>query len=329
MSRTAKIVIYSVLIVVLVVILVVGINMGNMIFRPFGYAGYGSNNFTAIQASPSEVKSIRGEFSSEEVIIKASETDEITVKGYSSRALDPSEYFVCDLDNGVLSIKSGNYRRPWFGFFDLGIKCEITIPGNMEFDAVSINSSSGIISARGINAENLTLSASSGEVDTKDCTGKSAELSAHSGMITTDNIGFNTIEAQANSGEVVIKGIFLESADLRTQSGMIAFDGSVPEFSAEAASGEVNVRISDGETMDLSTNSGMISVIAQDADNLKDITARAQSGEVIIRLPKGTPYNPQIETMSGDSDTRGHVSSDPDAIQIDVSTGSGSVSVGY
>lgn len=329
MSRTSKIVLYSVLIAVLVIILIAGISMSNMFFRPFAYNPAASNSFTAIQAAPSEVKAVTGEFSSEDVIITAADTDKITVKGYSSRALDPSEYFTAEVDNGVLKIRSGNYRRSWFGFFDFGIRCEITVPKDMEFLEVNVNNSSGTLSARGINAESLTLAASSGEVNAKDCTGESAEFSAHSGMITTDNIGFNTIGAQANSGEIVVKGIFLESADLKTQSGLIAFDGSVKDLSAQAASGEVNVQISGAEEIDLQTNSGMISCEIEEADNLKEISARASSGEVVIRLPKDTPYNPQIDTFSGNSDTRGNISTDPGAVQIEISTGSGSVSVGY
>lgn len=329
MGKTIKIVVYSVLIALLVLILIVGLNMGNLFFNPFSPNALGTNSFTAVQAAPSEVKSVAAEFSSEDVVITAADTDKITVTGYSGRALDPSEYFKTDLTDGVLRIKSGNYRNNWFGWFNFGIKCEITVPKDMEFETVSVECASGTIAARQINADSLSLTAASGEISAKDCTGTSAEFFAHSGMISTDNIGFNTVEAQASSGEVVVKGIFLESADLTTQSGMISFDGSVKDLSARASSGEINVRLSGGENVDLETNSGLISCDIEDAQKLKDIKARASSGEVYIRLPQDTPYNPQITTFSGDSRTEGIISTDKSAVSIEVSTNSGGVTVGY
>jgi DUF4097 and DUF4098 domain-containing protein YvlB len=180
-------------------------------------------------------------------------------------------------------------------------------------------------------------------------------VDSSSGSVTIDgDLGDGSVECDASSGSITITGGMRNlSVDTSSGSTRVELTRPLESFSADASSG--SVRLSGGANRaSVDTSSGSITLDGLLGDASMDassgsITARwdsippratiradASSGSVTIELPAGTELSGSAETGSGSirSDFPGSFDRDsarfsggPDAVEVRISTSSGSVKV--
>ncbi|MEX1309343.1 MAG: DUF4097 family beta strand repeat-containing protein, partial [Candidatus Sulfomarinibacteraceae bacterium] len=180
-------------------------------------------------------------------------------------------------------------------------------------------------------------------------------IDSSSGSITIDgDLGQGSVECDASSGSVNINGAMRSiSVDTSSGSTRVELIRPVESFSADASSG--SVRLSGGaHRASVDTSSGSITLEGLLGDASMDassgsitaqwdsippratIDAGASSGSVTIKLPPGTEVSGTASTGSGGirSDFPGSFDRDsarfsggPDAVEVRISTSSGSVKV--
>lgn len=180
-------------------------------------------------------------------------------------------------------------------------------------------------------------------------------IDSSSGSITIDgDLGQGSVECDASSGSININGAMRAiSVDTSSGSTRVELTRPVESFSADASSG--SVRLSGGaHRASVDTSSGSITLEGLLGDASIDassgsitaqwnsippratIDADASSGSVTIKLPPGTEVSGTASTGSGGirSDFPGSFDRDsarfsggPDAVEVRISTSSGSVKV--
>jgi len=180
-------------------------------------------------------------------------------------------------------------------------------------------------------------------------------IDSSSGSVTIDgDLGDGSVECDASSGSITIKGAMRDlSVDTSSGSTRVELTRPLDSFSADASSG--SVRLSGGaRRASVDTSSGSIALEGLLGDASMDassgsitaqwesippratIDAGASSGSVTIRLPTGTEVSGSASTGSGGirSDFPGWFDRDnarfsggPDAVEVRISTSSGSVKV--
>lgn len=326
MSKTGKIVLWSVIAVILTALLIWGI-AGGFSFRnawanfmgQFSEIRIGdfvdnmpedSERSIQFEKNASEIKEISLQFVDENIKIVPTDENVIRVEETSSRQIKEEDVMYYGVKNGELVVQSGKNGRAfgWWSNYEINVK--VMIPRSF-LGMANISTVSGTIDADGLHTVSAAVSTTSGDISVKNGT-------------------HEALKADSVSGRVRIEDTQAEKLRMDTMSGDIRATGRFDEADANSTSGTVIVSTERGRKLEADTTSGNITLECADSANLEKINADSVSGNVEIALPAGNGFKLSYDTISGSTSNDFAMKGDTYAngqIEIDVNTTSGSLSI--
>ncbi|MCT9087784.1 DUF4097 domain-containing protein [Streptomyces sp. ASQP_92] len=134
------------------------------------------------------------------------------------------------------------------------------------------------------------------------------------------------LTVRSGSGETVIRDLSAP-VDIRSGSGSIKLTGLAGTVSAKTGSGELRTSQLTSPYVTLNTGSGSLDATFSAAP--RQVTARTGSGSVTVTVPEGTRYRVSGSSGSGSRDIQDELLDNNSDRLLKLSTGSGSVNVGY
>ncbi|GHU75599.1 hypothetical protein FACS189461_2150 [Spirochaetia bacterium] len=260
----------------------------------------------------------------ENIELFENDTDTLIIKEYMT--IDKSDYYA-RITNSGNKIRIERGKRP-FGlgtgilFNSYSARVEVYLPASYGKN-ISVKTSSGNIEAAGeFSSTEINIESSSGNMSIKTLAADTINLKATSGNIRGETLTGNST--------------------IRTTSGSIVFDNTDGDVSAKSSSGRIELkRVSGGVTAEAS--SGSIRCAVAESSGLISLTA--SSGSVALKLPRSLAFNFSSRTSSGSvstpfpdklfspvSDkrlTQGSIGEEPDNLDINLKTSSGSIKVAW
>lgn len=306
-KSVARIVIWSVVIVVLAAILIAaifggfsGINVFNGInigIGGFGLSGYRYEDadkylvggFTLSGADAADIRHIDIDWPAGNITLDIGE-DEMIVEEDSG--LDSDSMLRYKIEDGCLTIK---YRKSGFYFFNsVGEKdLTVTIPKELALDELKISLTAGDLNTNGVGAEKITVENVSGEA-------------------VLDGVSAVEVKLETVSGDFNLSGANISELDAETVSGGVKLSGSVKNLKYESVSGNLRAEF----------------------DNAPDsIDINTISGGADIFLPVGTGLTVSRDTVSshvsvyGDRIDGDGISAGDGVVRVDIESVSGDVSI--
>lgn len=309
MNRNLKIIriaLWSLVALGLTAILILGITNSNGINGVFHFTNIIDSNIAVQKDENLDIKGINKivfDFSSSDIVVKATDEDNMRIIQKSSKNLKDDEKFQVIQGNNQITIekrKFGNLSNTWsFGYFKEVI--EIYLPKNYNSD-LDIKTSSGDIKFDSdMILSNINFSASSGNIVSKyNLQVKDINIETSSGDISTETLTAPTYKIRATSGNIKINSL-TGSGKLDTSSGNIKVQyKDIEEYSEiTATSGNVKLTIQKGTSLEFKgkCSSGDINsnldLNYKDEDHheasakigsgpYKKITANTSSGDISI-----------------------------------------------
>lgn len=326
MSKTGKIVLWSVIAVILAALLIWGI-AGGFAFRnawanfmgQFSEIRIGdfvdnmpedSKQSVQFEKDAAGIKEISLRFVDENIKIVPTDENVIRVEETSTHKIKDEDVMRYGVKNGELVVQSGRNERVfgWWNNYQIDVK--VMIPRSFVGSA-DISTVSGTIDADGLNAETSSFSTTSGDV-------------------TLKNGLHSDLRADTVSGRVRVESTIADKLRADTMSGDIRAQGSFIDVNVDSTSGTILIETDRGQAIEANTTSGGITVDCLDASKLGKIHADSVSGSVEIALSNTSGFELSFDTVSGSksndfamkNDTYGDGQTD-----INVNTTSGSLSM--
>ena len=156
----------------------------------------------------------------------------------------------------------------------------------------------------------ISVHCTSGDLTVQDVSPREVRMDAMSGDITlqTDlTVPLREVNLKSTSGDIRV-GCSAERVELQSMSGDVSYQGECPDLTAQSISGDVRLE--------------------EEKGGLRQVDAKTTSGDVDIRLPKGTP-GVHLTGKSSIGDVRNHF---PDlgmesSVLINAQTASGDVKI--
>lgn len=269
MNRNLKIIriaMWSLVALGLTAILILGITNSNGINGVFHFTNIIDPNIAVQKDESLEIKGVNKiivDFSSSDIIVKATDEENMRIIQKSNKTLKDDEKFQVIQGNNQITIekrKFGNLSNTWsFGNFKEVI--EIYLPKNYNSD-LDIETSSGDINFDSdIILSNANFSASSGDIVSKyNLEVKDFNIETSSGDISIETLTTSTYKIKATSGDIKINSL--------------------------SGSGKID------------TSSGDIKVQYKDIEEYSEVTAT--SGDVKLTMQKGLSFEFKGKCSSGD-----------------------------
>ena len=330
MSKTGKIIIWSVVAAVLTGVLVWGIIGGSTWNSAW-------SNFTGIvsktglnvdewvdklpddaQKSPSFTKEAAGikrislQFVEEDIIVRQTDDSVISVSQESNQALNEDEIMHYGVKNGELMVQSGKTGGT---IFNWSAQKDITVVLSIPRDfggILDVRSVSGDIEAQGVRSAQGKFSTTSGEI--------SLNESNFEKSLTVESV----------SGEVTVRGAAAEKLKMDSMSGSLRAQGRFKESTFGSTSGDIQLLCSGARFVEAENTSGEILVDLSETEKLEQISLDSVSGELVVRVPEKCGFTVSLDTVSGelncDFPLKGSSYLDG-AAEIDANTISGSLNI--
>lgn len=329
------IIVYSAIAICLIGLLVFFLLTGGIKTSNFSIGG--SLKLVNVQKTNLEgINSLKINYKSEDVVIYASDNDELILKEYMS--FTPKEEDLTNITKSGKELRLENKRNGWNGWF-LGFnkssRMEIYLPSdykdNIYLSTVSGNieselellvkdfvaaSSSGDIAFHEVTGEDITIRSTSGSLSIDKAEGNrklstssgdikvyggsgNTEVSSTSGSIYVES-ALGDFKAGTSSGDIKVEGT-IGRKDIHSTSGEIILENSEGYIKASTSSGDIKIRNTNGAG-DFHSTSGLIDVeFSKDASSLTDdINAETSSGDIIISVPASLTFEFHANTSSGD-----------------------------
>ncbi|GEM_PF-1098254 len=270
MNRNLKIIriaIWSIVAIGLTAILVLGISSPNGISGIFHFTKNIIDSDVIVQKDENVeingVDKIIVDFSSNNIIVKMTDEDNMRIIQKSNKTLKDDEKFQVIQGNNQVTIKEGNFENlsNLWSFGNIEDLIEIYVPKNYNSD--------------------LDIETSSGDIELE------------SDMILS-NVNFS-----ASSGSIVSKcNIDVKDINIVTSSGDISIETlTTPTYKIKASSGEIKINSLTGSGK-LDTSSGDIKVQYKDIEEYSEVTA--SSGEIDLKMPEGINFEFKGKCGSGE-----------------------------
>ena len=130
-------------------------------------------------------------------------------------------------------------------------------------EQLTIQASSGSLSASNLKGSQIEVSASSGRISIERLVAAKATVHTSSGSISVDSINSQNYVSETSSGSIKLKDVTAQSINLSTSSGGISVDGLLAgKISASSTSGTIGLELNGvpSEKSHVSTTSGTIFV---------------------------------------------------------------------
>ncbi|ADL51356.1 DUF4097 family beta strand repeat-containing protein [Clostridium cellulovorans] len=205
-------------------------------------------------------ENIRVNFSSGNVIINATDDEELKVIQKSNKQLDEEQKFTISKSGNTIEINKGQ-KSIGIHFGTINERIEVYIPKKYE--------------------KNLKINCSSGDIEVE------TELKVQS------------LDVEQSSGDFISSNsILVDKISMETHSGDIEINDLVTgSYEFSSTSGDINIKSLAG-TGNIEASSGDIHVIYNQIDEYADI--KATSGDINIRVPKDLSFQFEGKCNSGD-----------------------------
>jgi hypothetical protein len=156
--------------------------------------------------------------------------------------------------------------------------------------AVSVRTTAGETTARGLRGAGVELRSNAGAVRAFDVRGPAVELSSHAGEVTVADVRATELTLDSRAGGIDATRTVARSIDASTAAGAVDLELLEPPLSvsAESRAGGVTVRVPDvGYAVDARTSAGEEHVqVVQRPASSRTITADSRAGDVsVLPLP--------------------------------------------
>ena len=253
-------------------------------------------------------------YGSDNVIIRESETNTLTVNEYMSR--DKERYYA-NISRSADSVSIGRGRRPLFSWTWKG-RAEIYIPrsfrgnlrianssGNLsaeadllDYQTIDVQVSSGSMSLPRVSAETVSLRGSSGNLDITDIGGKSF-VSVSSGRLHIGGLSGGEHRIKVSSGNLDITGVggksFVNVSSGRLYIGRL----SGGEHQIKLSSGRIQIGEMEGAAA-VEVSSGNIDMDIRELSG--DLRFDVSSGGIELNMPPGLSFN--LDAVTNSSNVR-------------------------
>lgn len=300
--KIAMIVMWSVIAIVLAALLIFGMTTGigtHNMFR-IGRFNMGPSKVQKQEtATLDSCDKIRLDFSSSDILVKATDDNELKVIQRGNGDFKDDEKFTISNDNNTVTIQQGRSRVGFFifGFGNTGSEIELDIPKSYAKDLDIETSSGDVTFDSDMNLNSLKCTLSSGDLECRNnITANEISLDSASGDIDMDNLNCSKYDVSDSSGDITIKAL--------SGSGRI-----------EATSGDININYSDiGDYSDISVSSGDIHInvpkslsfefsgkcTSGDINSDFDMSYNKKGNEASAKVGDGPYKKINAETTSGD-----------------------------
>ncbi len=270
MNRNLKIIriaMWSIVAIGLTAILILGISSSNGISGIFHFTKNIIDSDVTVQKDENVeingVDKVIVDFSSNNIIVKITDEDNMRIIQKSNRTLKDDEKFQVIKGNNQVTIKEGNFENltDLWNFGNTEDLIEIYVPKNYNSD-LDIETSSGDIEFESdMKLSNVNFSASSGSI------------------VSKWNMDVKDINIETSSGDISIETL------------------TTPTYKIKASSGEIKINSLTGSGK-IDTSSGDIKVQYKDVEEYSEVTA--SSGEIDLKLPEGISFEFKGKCGSGE-----------------------------
>ena len=275
-----------------------GWDFGIGTFEPVGEHSVSADNIEALSI----------DWTSGRVYIGRHSGNEIQITEFARRTLRDGEHLRLNTDGGTLTIEFTERYR-FFGGNTLTKQLEVLIPYaySESFERFYINTTSGRIAIRDIEADVFTAATTSGRIELNGIAAQALSASTTSGRIELLDARAEDIQLRTTSGRIEVRDAQAQTLRTHTTSGRHALSGSFHEVNARSTSGRLEIT----------------STIVPNR-----LTAHASSGRIEITVPNEGTISVQYSTGSGRFTSTMPVVTHAGAdAQFDLSTGSGRISI--
>ncbi|MDR1047430.1 MAG: DUF4097 domain-containing protein [Treponema sp.] len=198
---------------------------------------------------------------------------------------------------GELTISRAERRLPFFFWFARTPKSEIYIPPSFRGD-FDFRVSSGNIKAesRIATAGTVNMELRSGDVRMRSLEGGNVSISVRSGNLNIDDLR-GDCRAELSSGDIRVKNLEGGNISISVKSGNMDIDNARGDCTVELTSGDVTIGGIAGRGS-YSVTSGNIRLKMTELSGNQSFDVR--SGNITLALPRGTSYNLDAASRSGD-----------------------------
>lgn len=287
MSKTAKIIVLSIVGALLCAVLVWGIVIRNVVFIPFGpYFGGVERSSTEVtkqsefEADAQGIQSIYLDLISERIDVVATNDSKIRVEETSNTILRQEDIMQCSVNNGTLLVSSGLRDNNWLSWTTFGdIRVTLYLPASYQ-NNIGLHTVSGEISAQDLRAAELKIDSTSGTIKATNIQANTANMSSISGEMTLRDVSSGSIDMHETSGNIRLKG------------------GSFDKVAAHSTSGEIALEAQKMGSIDAGSTSGTVNASVDEMP--AKISVGTVSGEVTLELPENDGFTLKTNTVSGD-----------------------------
>lgn len=293
---------------VLMLAIMNGGNFTNMSFiKYFGEIEKTDENIRKEEkVSLEEIQNLKINFTSADINLIITDSNELKVVQYSNKELSDKELFSINKTSSEVEIAEGNLGVKFsFNLFNsCRVAYDIYIPQDYSED-ISIKIVSGDTKVSGeLKLKNVEISTTSGDIDIlSNLKVRDMKVKTVSGDITMGNIESDNLVIETTSGDIKVESA-TNNINTKSVSGDIEFKSINGNLNAKTTSGNIDLNNYNimGET-EISSISGEIDIYITETSNCK-IETKTTSGHV--RLPNGNntigiePYhNLKVKTTSG------------------------------
>ena len=180
------------------------------------------------------------------------------------------------------------------------VECEVKYPDKQDRRRHGVDSNINVSVdftirvPRNCNLEDFTLV--SGDLEIRDISG-ALEVSVVSGDIEGGKVG-GKVELSTVSGDIELNELH-GKLEISSTSGDIELSGVTGRLETSVTSGNIDVEAIDLESMEAQTTSGDISMNVRSPVTFGDFSFKVMSGDVEIRLPRGSAFELYGKTATG------------------------------
>lgn len=246
------------------------------------------------------IEALKIKYSSDDVVVYESDSDELILKEYMS--FTPKKEELTQITKSGNELRLEGKRDGWNGMilgFNRSSRMEIYLPAgyknniyissasgniesglNLEVREFEASTASGDIEFNEVSGENITISTASGDIEFNEVFGKNLTISSTSGNLNFKKAEGNRI-LSTSSGDIKVYG-GSGKTEISSTSGSIYVENSIGDFSAGTSSGDIKVEGTIGRK-NLHSTSGEIKL--ENSEGY--IKAYTSSGDIRISNTNG------------------------------------------
>lgn len=252
------------------------------------YADSASRDYYSVD----ELKGIKADLVSENLIIKPAVNDEVKVDIKCKNEIMNPEI---KIERDVLYIRSLRRAKN-------NEKCSIYIylPENLTSSFIDVDVRSGDIEVSGVIAQKILLNTSSGDIICKNVKSSgNLEVSVTSGDIDLDSISAKEAVLNISSGDIDAKAIHGNKYKIKAASGDVKIkEADIDILECNTLSGTQRIEELDCDSFELSSASGSVK-LGLVAEPWEDSSIKTISGSVDLRIPQDSRFQLEVNSRSG------------------------------